>query len=445
MNKLDTIKKNKPINFMRMGIHAERKYFTSFPDLFGGIAFNGTIVVLTPEATASFLGVLMPSRKDFFIDPLTYAFERHPTYIQTDEGNVKKSIKKLAEYFGRPASDTVGERMLVPRDFQNRRVREQFCKNVITFQKDVLSEAVSENESYLDVSINDIQARLTPLFVIAPYFYLDITSYKQWIDYNIGFVNTVLELEGEIPVCCEIVISRKLLHQENILLNDIAEKYKQLKCDCFLIWINDFPESKVVEDEVVSLRRFISSITENGQPIINLYGGYLSALLSFDGLTGFCHGPGYGENRNIVPVGGGLPHPKFYFTPLHQRILADNVDFYLKKKRISVREFYSNICDCPVCRETLQNTIENFHGFNVRIKKKRVDSYPFSYASEKTKELNNSHYIQARYKEITRVKSTHKTELLDELKEAQNRYLDRFGSDWASHLSTWHDALSVEM
>lgn len=433
---------NIPKNFLRLGVHGEQKYFVKYPELFGGITLNGTIVALSPGATGIFLGTKMLPQKEFFVDPLTYAFERSPIYIMREDGEVKRSIKKLVDFFGEPLKSSIGKRALTPDQFKDSIVKKEFCQNVISFQKNVLEYALSDDLKYLDPATQDISSKLKPAFIIPPYFYLDITSWKYWIDYNINFTEIALEVEKEKPIFCEIILGRELLHQPDILFDKLALRYKKLKCNGFLIWINDFPEYKTTEDEIVNLRKFIKHLAETERPIINLYGGYLSALLFFDGLSGFCHGPGYGEDRDIVPVGGGLPYPKFYFTPLHRRILAEQVDLFIKLKKLSLENYYSNICDCNICKSTIQNSLANFYRFAERVHIKRSNGLIISYASEKAKILNNFHYLHARHKEIMHIGSTSKEELLSELRKAEKEYLPFFSTDWVSHLKIWYDALS---
>jgi len=448
MNIFDTFPNNRPLNFLRLGIHGERKYFEKCSALFAGIVSNGTTVALTPEATGTFLVYSMIPRKPFFIDPLTYAFERSPIYITREEGGIKRSVKNLVGFFGKPLSRIVGARALSPHDFKERKIKEEFCRKVISFQKDIVPHAVSENMKYFEKIGVDIGEIPKPMIVIPPYLYLDIDSWESWTDLNIDFIKIALDLEREIPVFGEIVLSRTLLYQPEIL-KKLCEKYNPLECAGFLIWISDFPEYKTTIEEIVPLRGFIRTIANLGRasrrPVINLYGGYLSALLFSDGLTGFCHGPGYGEDRNIVPIGGGLPYPKYYFTPLHRRIHAERVEWFIKETRISWRDFCLKVCDCPICNEVLKNSMENFSKFGEKSYALRADGLPISYATERAKELNNFHYLHARHKEILNVQSLSKDELLSTLGKAEKDYLRYFGTEWAAHLGVWYEALSRQV
>jgi hypothetical protein len=442
MNILTNVLGKSPFNFLRLGIHGERKYFVK-PNLFGGIAFNGSLVALTPEATGTFLAVKMEENKPFFIDPLTYAFALSPIHIiRPEDRKVRKSILKMAEFYGDALKQIVGKRSISPSEFKDEKIKKELCAGVLNFQELALRESLKEDIDYFEkigVDISKIAPK--PTFLIPPYFYLDITYWQDWIGHNIDFVENALRLEKDIPVLCEIVISREFLHRQNELLI-LAGKYAQLKCRGFLIWVGNFPEYEATVDEIVSLRLFIKELSKTGSPIINLYGGYLSALLSFDGLKGFCHGPGYGEERDIVPVGGGLPYPKYYFTPLHRRLPSELVEWLVVERRFSPEEFYSKICDCPKCKQILQNGIMNFAQFGEKAHMIRVDGLPISYATERAKEINNFHFLYARHKELSDVQSTSKESLLHQLTEAEKEYLRELSAQWVSHLRVWYEALS---
>lgn len=427
-----------PLNHLRLGVHGEKKYFGS-PDLFTGIVFNGTIVALTPQATASFVTGM---DKPFWIDPLTYAFEQSPIHILTEDGEVKRSIRKLVHFFGKPLDKTMGKKAVSCDEFRDKRIKLGFCSRVLSFQKDVLARAMNENLEYLkEIGLEVPAAIRGPSVIIPPYFYLDVGSWPEWLDLNVEFVNTAVGLEEKAPIFCEIVFSKALLDYEDNLLK-IADRYHVLNCGGFLIWVSDFAEHRASMHEIVSLRKFIRRLTKGGKPIVNLYGGYLSALLFFDGLSGFCHGPGYGEDRDIVPVGGGLPVPKYYFRPLHRRIPAEQVELFIRERQLSSRGFWSEVCNCKTCRETLRNSIDNFARFGEKIHSRRTDGLPFSYATEPAKELNNFHYLYSRQTEIENVASRTKKSLVSELRVAQKRYLPYFSSEWVSHLETWYQALS---
>jgi len=335
-----------PEQLLRLGTHAEKKFFAERQDLFDVVVFNANLVEYSAGAVASFaIGTL--EAKPFFIDPITHAFAQSPRHImrwKEEDGErslvVKLSIKGLAKRYGRVIQRKVEQRRAVtPSDFQDASDREQLCKAVVDFQKGRLYEALEEDRKYLD------EERVGPALVIAPYFYMDTISLRQWLPTNADLVSIVVRSGQPVPVFAEIVIDKRLL-EDREAIDDIVATYEPLQCNGFLIWISDFSEHAASRLTLRRFRDLVSRLGAGGRPVYNLYGGYFSALLAFDGqLSGFCHGPGYGEERNVVPVGGGIPRPKYYFTPLHRRFLHRRIELFLVQEEWTAEQFLREVCD----------------------------------------------------------------------------------------------------
>jgi len=421
-----------------MGIHGERTYFNREASLFSGIALNATLVALSPDATGVFL---IGKKKPFFIDPLTYAFSCSPIYVISKEtGELKRSIKKLLEEYGDPL---VEKRVVTHQHFGNEEIKKGFCKRVLEFQKKFLANSLEEDRKYIEESSvssgESLETFSKPNFIIAPYLNIDINSWKESTGLNSSFFEISANLKVDTDIYCEIVLDRVLLHKSEIV-EYILESYSSLNCKGYLFWISDFPEHSTAIDEIDAIRKIVEKLSAGGREVINLYGGYLSCILSYYGLTSVCHGPGYGEERNIVPVGGGLPVPKYYFPPLHLRMKTDVIEWYLKEAKISSKKFYDEICDCPICKEVIKEDVSNFFRFGERHHSIRADGIPFSYPTERAKYLNTLHFLYARYKEIEDINVKDKQEILNNLEISRNKYIPYFGPD-CNHLKIWHDAL----
>ena len=89
-----------------------------------------------------------------------------------------------------------------------------------------------------------------------------------------------------------------------------------------------------------------------------MYGGYFSILLKklniCKNLSGVSHGVGYGEDRAVIPVGGGVPVAKFYLPNLHKRLIyrraLEAVDILCNK---NYSKYFEEICDCEICRKIM--------------------------------------------------------------------------------------------
>lgn len=92
-------------------------------------------------------------------------------------------------------------------------------------------------------------------------------------------------------------------------------------------------------------------------------------------MYGVAQSVGYGENRAVTPVGGGLPVNKYYFYPIHDRLKMSDASGILRSKGFFSMDqqkacdlFYSTICDCKQCKEIIRNNINNFNRYILRIK-----------------------------------------------------------------------------
>ena len=105
------------------------------------------------------------------------------------------------------------------------------------------------------------------------------------------------------------------------------------------------------------------------------YGGYDAILLCHQDLPyrmyGVAQSVGYGENRAVTPVGGGIPVNKYYFYPLHDRLKMLDASSILKSKGFFSMDsqkaselFYSTICNCKQCKSVIKNNIDNFNLYN---------------------------------------------------------------------------------
>lgn len=427
-------------NNLRLGIHGEKIYFSEGASLYSGIALNATIVALSPNAIGIFL---LERQKPFFIDPQTYAFSCNPIHIMKKEtGEIKKSIQNLREEYEGPVQNKIP---VTSEDFKDEKTKKNFCKKVLAFQEEFIIKSLEEDKKYIEESDvpgeESFYSLLKPDFIIAPYFNLDIDTWEEYINLNKDFAKISMNLAKNKNIYCEIVLERSLLHQNDII-DKILESYSNLNCQGFLIWISDFPEHRTASDEIKEVKKIVENLSQGEKKVINLYGGYLSCLFAYSGLTSFCHGPGYGEDRDIVPVGGGFPYPKYYFPPLHLRIRTDIIEWYLKETKPSAKKFFKEICDCPICKNVIKDNVSNFYKFGEMHHSIRKDGIPYSYPTEKAKYLNNSHFLYARQKEIQDINEKRKEEILIDLQISTIKYLPKLGKH-CSHLKNWHDAFSL--
>jgi hypothetical protein len=276
--------------------------------------------------------------------------------------------------------------------------------------------------------------------VVAPYFSMSELNSDKWLPVNLQMLGATAEMEQEIPVFAEIVITTRLLEMESEI-NEIVEAYSRRQCAGYLLWVSNFPEDKQPVKTVRAYRKVVKTLSSGERPVISLYSGFLAPLCHEDGIAGFSHGPGYGEDRDIVPVGGGLPQPKYYFTPLHRRLPYHMVNLAIRRLRWTAAEFHNRVCDCDVCKDALGADMSNFRRFGRTDSTVGMDGRVYSYAAPETRMLCNSHFIRAFDIERRHTVSTPVAEVCDGLREDLSFYEPHFGEE-AAHLGVWADAFS---
>jgi len=211
-----------------------------------------------------------------------------------------------------------------------------------------------------------------------------------------------------------------------------------------MLWIESFSEHSATGSELVKYRDFVSKMSEAGKKLISLYGGYFSIILQKFGLYGVTHGPGYGEEREVTPVGGGLPKPKFYFPRLHDRLQYREVLFAIRKRArlTTASEYYRDVCDCACCRKVINEDMSNFSKYGESKSGIRRDGISFEYQTTRAKNLNTTHYLYNKDKEFTFVDDKSVSALKKDLDESLEKYLEMFDLEQLGHLQNWSDALS---
>ena len=437
---------NSPVHLMRLGVHAEQRFFENNKDKYDIVVFNANLAHYFASGTASLMiGKL--NDKSFIIDPITHAYGHHPRYIKTEgtedePPRVKTSLAGLADEYGPPITTAIGQdRQVLPIDFPSIKEISQLAESALNFQANGLVNTLDPSDSkYIQGSVEEI---LRPSFMIAPYFFMKSSNAKEWLPINQQFVVVSREIIGEQHLFAEIVIDRGILDsiQE---LDEIAQSYLELEvCDGYLIWISDLSEHRSALSSLVGLKRLVTSLATSGKPVINLYGGYFSLLLSGTGMSGVCHGPGYGEDRDVIPVGGGMPTSKFYLTPVHHRLLYRDVQFMVSANAWSdADDFFQEVCSGPTCVRVLSGGLrDNFNRFGREIVRVNDTGRSYSFPTPETRELTTEHYLAAKAQEFRDVAERDLPSLTRQLQEATEKYEPYMPGAQLRYLDTWVEAI----
>ena len=437
-------------HFLRYGTAAEQKYMKKYEHTYEGIALNASMLAHISKAISTFFHNHLTT-KPFFIDPMTHAFQHDLNAILNSNGEIKSSIKKLIGFYGEPISIVAEKhRPIRSEDFSDENL-EEFIKKVLDFQLSHIKKSLDDEfREYIEY----IGVVKEPEFLIAPYFYMTEDNYENWLTLNKKIIQRAYEQKaifGNPYVYAQLVIDKHLLtdtdkHKEIIKNYSLA--------DGLLYWVDGFDESTAKLDELTAVKNFVSDYKSVNplKPIISLYGGYFSELLLNFGLDGVVHGLEYGESRDVVPVGGGIPLSKFYLPSLKQRIAANTMLSILRIREInSLKKFHKEICDCEVCREIIKddNIIEGFNNF-IKGKPKRIvykksgNVREIEYPERESKERCLFHYLEVKNREFTDIKNKSKQELVDELHQSYDTYKNIFSEHQISYLTRWANVIEGE-
>jgi hypothetical protein len=439
--------------FLRLGSHSEKQYVIKTFRLFQGVLVGANLLESTPGATVSFALNVLGQKRAFAIDPMTYTFGMNLDYIKSEtidrtkkgkkatKFGLKKSFVKLAEEFGSPVSDAVDkDRPVKPSDF-DKDMTKAFCESIYTYQ-------TTRMRTYFDA---DVQLQEfsddcpDPTFVFAPYFYIPCpeAGWKEWRDLNIRLATCFAGLDGDVEKHGVICIDQNIL-DDGARWSRICRAFIETGMPAFWLWLSPLNEDKISDSRLQALAEGIDLFEGSGRRVYNMHGGYLSALLSKRGLTGFSHGVGYGESKDVVPVIGVIvPVVNYHYPPLHIRVGIPDIERALADLGIfDADDFHAKVCDCTVCKGVLAGDLKNLKQFGDLVLK--VGNQKKSQTPDSAKKCR-LHFILARRKEIDHVSELTAEELKQELKDTANEYAALPGyltlQAKGRHLNTWAKAL----
>ncbi len=460
-------------HWMMFGTFTEQRHFI-YPamDTYEGVIVNANMAAHARDGIAKFIQTKTLKQK-YIIDPQTHAFQHNPKHIQTDvlvdevdeetgeeakrksgEKKLKHSIEKLVEQYGDPVAALAGKRPVTAKTFEDRKTMEGFTARCIGFQRDFLASRMlgSEDSKYTAFEAEGNE-NLSPYALIPPYFFMQETTYKEWLHVNTEATNLALQTKskGE-QVFAMIVISKGILGNPEIL-QQIVAAYRAMKVDGYIVWVDDFAEFAAGSAELRALLKMACGLNKSSDTeLINLHGSFFSVLATSPkwkrrSFTGVCHGPEFGEHRSVVPVGGGIPIARYYVPDLHQRIryreaaeLLREMD-YLK----SAKDFYTHVCNCQECRTNIgDKPDENFVLYGESTPKKRKTRNGFvriDYPTVKAKLRCLRHYLQQKNVEYRMAGEASVKDFGKELQKGIERYGQFLGSDATEHLELWKKVL----
>lgn len=342
---------------------------------------------------------------------------------------IKNSYRRLAtKYFQCDIINQIGNRALSPDDFDDPDLLRKFVTSVISYQQNILLERFKD-EKYKDLQVGI----LPPKFILSPYFSI---SNSKWY-------RTQIQIWGEFEKQYEeenasLVL---LMSKDYFLLNSLLliEDVLKLKSKYVFYWIAGFKEESSKEEDLTIYVNFIRTITSKGKMLIDLYAGGMSTFLIPLGLTGITNGPGYGMDREVEPVQGGVPTAQYYIPTRHTRQQVLESYTLINSNRIESKdEFHRYVCNCPICQTGIKNTAAEMLQFFGEMDKPKPDkngnyrSYPKPSALERCA----FHFILARLIEFKWAIAANEEDVMKRIESEINIWKKS-----NSHLIKWQNVL----
>jgi hypothetical protein len=400
----------------------------------------------------SFALNVLGARRAFAIDPMTYTFGMNLDFIKSEtidrtkgkkatKFSLKRSFVKLAAELGNPVSQAVDEdRELGPDDFDDETTG-PFCESVYAYQ-------AGRMRTYFDADaqLQEFSSECPdPSFVFAPYFYIPYpqSGWREWHNLNLRLATEFAGVDGEIEKHGVICTDHSILDDGARWLR-MCTAFIETGLPSFWLWLSPLNEEKISNSRLNALAEGIGAFKKAGRKVYNMHGGYLSALLSKRGLTGFSHGVGYGESKDVIPViGVVVPTVNYHYPPLHIRTSIIDVERALSELEIlDADDFHAKVCDCTVCKGVLAGDLKNLRQFGEFVLK--VGNQRESQTPDSAKRCR-LHFLLARRKELEHVAEFTAAELHQELRDTATGYAGLPGyltlQSRARHLNTWANAL----
>jgi hypothetical protein len=439
--------------YLRLGSHSEKQYVLKTFRLFSGVLVGANLLESTPGATVSFAIKVIGNNKRFAIDPMTYTFGMDIEYIKSEtidraakrpgatKKGLKRSFAKLSKEYGAVIERAVSkDRPVNPNDFDDDSV-EDLCESIYKYQA-VRMQTYFSADAQLQQFADECPS---PSFVFAPYFYVPYreSGWRKWLELNLNLATAFAEVDGELEKHAVICIDQSVLDDGAEFLG-ICESFLGTDVPAFWFWLSALTEEKISDSRLKTLIEAVTMFADADRKLYNMHGGYLTALLSKKGFTGFSHGVGYGEGKDVVPVVGVVvPTVNYHYPPLHIRTSILEVERALSELGISdADDFHEKVCDCTVCKGVLAGDLRNVRQFGEFILK--IGNQRESQTPDSAKKCR-LHFLLARRKEIDHVADFTAAELKQELKSIAAEYAALPGyltlQAKGRHLSTWARAL----
>jgi hypothetical protein len=305
-----------------------------------GLVVPGTLATYYFEGTGGFV---LARRVPYLIDPRTPLLQT----IALRRPAPKASHLKLAEIHD-PAVVPTWPTEEIPRSHWEDGRWPEVVARVLEFQTTYSTSATAKIDKYNQLLLEAGRPRadivvdqpLDPLRLVPPYWAVSGRTDPWWalsrqaieiaLEEHPGQVMPIITLRSE-PVSDPRVFRE--------LVSDLPDG-----CDDVFCWASNWSEPDAAVADIEGWLTAVEAGDQRGVRVHNLYGGYLSVLLTARGLAGLNHGVGYSENRDSRRLSStGAPPARYYIPILHEFFTVPNAQPVIDHLPVEWA------CNCRVC------------------------------------------------------------------------------------------------
>jgi hypothetical protein len=310
---------------------------------------------------------------------------------------------------------------------------------VIDYQLNRIVRELKEEEELSELS----DLALQPTAVFAPYFYIEPSNTKAWLDTNLALARASAGLGGGTPV--HFVLCADVAHlRDAAFLERLATELADTKVAGVWLWFSGFFEESASLLDLKAYKELILRLSKSLE-VYAMHGGFLSLALSRHGIRGISHGVGYGEQKDVVPViGQSTPTVRYYLPPLARRLGVLEIERAFDALGVETpKDFHEKVCDCAVCRGVVEDSIAQFAAFGEMHR-----SRPSAKRSAQTPAAAKRcrfHFLLSRIRDREQIKKMSVADLVKRLDEADKTWGKQPSlRSFSEHLGRWTSVLSSD-
>lgn len=424
------------LKLLRYNTGTDKQVFIKFKDDVSAVIFNATIVAYSSSAVADLVSVY---KNQYIIDPQTHIFQHDIEAIQTIDKKGAPVIKKsVLQYMDQLPPGLRDQYMSKSGNLSVDDIApyiDELVDKVYLFETEYVDKYIEKKE--YDKYLKFVNLGPRPKLVVAPYFMLKDRylndSIDLWMQLNRKLAEKFISRNSSnYETAIQLVLEKKVLEDADI--SDLIKKsYEGINIDYAFVWLDDYNGFSATEKQQKNFKKILQAFNEIGIKPLMSYGGYDAILLCHSELPyrlyGVAQSVGYGETRNITPVGGGLPVNKYYFPPLHSRLNMSNVIAILQQqgflsmdKKLAAEKFFDTICDCKQCKNIIKNNFDNFMLFNESVSFKVRGTISRNRPTTDATLIAAVHFMCSKMQEWADLETKSYNQLIDELLSAYNTY-----------------------